>query len=57
MEPVVLPVDRSETTLRIRAANDPRLAGEHTLTIRATGHQPGDLRVVSEATVPFTTSK
>ena len=43
--------------LRIRAADDLRLSGEHTLTVRATASQPGDLRVVSEATVLFITAK
>jgi hypothetical protein len=57
MEPVVVPPSRSEITLRISTSNDPRLTGEQTLTIRATANQSGDLRVVSEATVPFSTAK
>ena len=54
---VVVPASRSEVVLRIRASDDPRLSGEHTLTVRATASQAGDLRVVSEATVLFITAK
>lgn len=53
MDPVVVPRDRAETTLRIASADDPRLAGEGTFTIRATAVQAGKLRVVSEASVTF----
>jgi hypothetical protein len=56
-EPVIVTTDRSEATVRIIAANDPRLTGEHTFTIRATAIQPGNLRVMSEASVLFTTAE
>jgi hypothetical protein len=51
MDPVVVQPGTTEATLRIRTANDPRLTGEQTFTIRATAHQPGDLLVLSEASV------
>jgi len=57
MEPLTLPPGRTEATLRINTVIDPRLNGEHTLTIRATAMQPGNLAVVSEAAVPIVTAK
>ncbi|MBI1915827.1 MAG: PPC domain-containing protein [Planctomycetes bacterium] len=57
MEPVVVPAGRSEAILRIRTSDQTRLSGEQSFMIRATAYQPGDLRVVSEATVPFRTAK
>jgi len=57
MEPVLVPAGRSEAILRIRTTDEMRLPGAQSLTVRATAYQPGDLRVVSEATVPFRTAK
>ncbi len=57
MEPLTVQPGHSEASLRITTTNDPRLTGEHSFTIRATAIQPGNLRVVSEATVPFVTAK
>jgi len=57
MTPVVLDAGKSEATLRITSLNDKRLIGEQTLTLRATAIQPGNLAVVSEATVSFVVGK
>jgi hypothetical protein len=57
MTSVILDSSKSETTLRISTVNDSRLTGEQTLTLRATAIQPGNLAVVSEATVPFIVGK
>ena len=57
MQPVTVPPGQSETTVRITTVNDPRLNGEQSFTIRATAVQPGNLRVISEAAVPFVTAK
>jgi hypothetical protein len=57
MDPVSVPPGRATATLRIQTADDPRLIGEHTLTIRATAYQPGNLLVLSEAAVLFSTSR
>jgi hypothetical protein len=57
MEPVVVPAGRSEALLHIRMSNEMRLPGEQSLTVRATAYQAGNLRVVSEATVPFRAAK
>jgi hypothetical protein len=53
MEPVVVPNGQAETTLRVATVNDPRLTGEHTVTIRGTTMQAGNLPVLSETTVSF----
>ena len=53
MDPVIVPLGRAEATLRITTVAEPRLTGEQTLTIRATALQRGNLRVMSEAAVPF----
>jgi hypothetical protein len=50
-ELVSLPMDKSEGTMRIRLANDPRLAGEQSFRIRATAIKDG-WPVISETTVP-----
>ena len=57
METLTVPADRAEVVVKIMAASDARLTGEQSLTIRATAIQPGNLRVVSEATVPFVVGK
>jgi hypothetical protein len=53
-EPVVVPPGQTEVDFRITVANDPRLVGDHTLTIRGTALQQGRLPVISETTVPVT---
>jgi hypothetical protein len=57
MDPVTQQAGSSETTLRIATVSDPRLTGEHTVTIRATAMQAGNLKVMSETTVPLVVSK
>jgi hypothetical protein len=57
MEPVTVPPGRPEATLRIVTLNDLRLSGEQSFTIRGTALQPGNLRVVSEATVSLVAGK
>ena len=57
MEPVSAPPGRGEATLRIRTADDPRLTGELSFTIRATAYQPGNLLVLSEAAVSFSVKR
>jgi hypothetical protein len=53
-EPVVVPPGRGEVDFLITAADDPRVAGEQTLTIRGTALQKGYLPAVSETAVPVT---
>lgn len=57
LEPLIVPPGQSEASLRITTVSDPRLTGEQSFTIRATAIQPGNLRVVSEVTVPFVAAK
>lgn len=49
-ELITLTIDKSEATMRIRLANDPRLAGEQSFKIRATAIKDG-WPVISETTV------
>jgi len=49
--PLVVPIDRQEVELRIVTMADPRLAGVHAFTIRATGLQDGKWPAISETTV------
>lgn len=50
-ELITLAMDKTEATMRIRLANDPRLAGEQSFKIRATAIKDG-WPVISETTVP-----
>ena len=53
-EPVVIAADGAEQTgftLQMKIADDPRIAGEGAITIRATAFEEGRWPVVSEATV------
>jgi hypothetical protein len=52
--PITLAAGQHETDFVIQTRADPVLAGDRTLTIRATAVRPGDLPVVSETTVPVT---
>ena len=56
-EPVVVPPGQAEVDFRITAANDPRMVGEHTLTICGTALQKGSLPVVSETAVAIAFSR
>ena len=51
-EPFMLSSDKTEATLRIRLATDPRLAGEQSFKIRAIALKDGRWPVISETTVP-----
>ncbi len=50
-EPVIVPANQDEAAFVIVAGTEARLKGEHTLTIRGTAMQSGNLPVVSETTV------
>ena len=52
-DPIVVPVDRSEAVVKLRLADEPRLAGARKLTIRATALQNGRWPAVSETAVPL----
>jgi hypothetical protein len=56
-EPVVVPPGRSEVDFVVSAADDPRVVGEHTLTIRGTALHKGHLPAVSETAVSVTFSR
>ena len=56
-EAVVVPAGQSEVDFRIVVADDPRVVGEHVLTIRGTALQPGSLPVISETAVAVTISR
>jgi hypothetical protein len=53
-EPVVVPPGQAEVDFPVTAADDPRVVGEHTLTIRGTALERGYLPAVSETAVAVT---
>jgi lysophospholipase L1-like esterase len=53
-EPIVVPAGQMEVDFPIAIAADLRATGEHTVTIRGTAMQQGNLPVVSETTVFLT---
>jgi hypothetical protein len=56
-EPVVVPPGQAEVDFAVRAADDPRLLGDRTLTIRGTALQQGRWPAVSETAVAVTFSR
>lgn len=51
---VVVPPEQSDVDFRIAVADDPRVAGEHVLTVRATAMHQGNLPVISETAAAVT---
>lgn len=49
MEPVIVPSGKFDASVKI--VTDPKLTGEHKLTLRGTAVQAGDLKVMSEAVI------
>ena len=51
-EALVIPPGQAEAMVRVTVPPDPKLAGDHTFTIRATAMQEGKYPVVAEVSVP-----